>query len=212
MTITVYAIDDHAVVLQGYHALLEECGIVVVGAASSFDEALAAYPALRPRVVVTDLAMSNVHGLEGIERLREQDPHARVLVVSMHDDVVLAARALRAGAIGYITKTAPLLQLVDGVRHVADGLPFLSPDIALKLAAHQLDGETSLLQSLSDREFECFRLLAEGWSIRAIATRMGLSLGGAANLKSRLMRKLGATSDVDLIRLGIERGVVRQNV
>jgi len=210
--ITVLLVDDHAVVLQGYRSLLTQAGIVVVGATGSVAEGLDAYRALRPRVLVTDLAMPDAHGLEGIERVREEDPHACILVFSMHDDVVLASRALNAGALGYVTKTSPAQYLVDAVKRVASGTPFLSPDIALKLAVHRLEGDDSALQSLSAREFECFRLLAEGWEVKAVAGRMDLTPGSVANLKSRLMRKLGVTTSAELVRLGIERGVIRRNV
>lgn len=210
--ITALLVDDHAVVLQGYRALLEQAGVTVVGTATSVADALERQRTLHPRVVVIDLAMPGIHGLEGIGRVLETDPHAHVLVFSMHDDVVLAARALQAGATGYVTKTSPPIHLVDAVRRVANGESFLSPDIALKLAVHRLDGEDSTLQALSAREFECFRLLGEGWELPAIASRMALSPGSAANLKSRLMRKLGVSSMVELVRLGVERGVIRRNV
>lgn len=210
--ITALLIDDHAVVLQGYRSLLEQAGVAVVGAVTDVGDALAVQRRLRPRVVVTDLAMPGVHGLEGIGRVLEADAWARVLVFTMHDDIVLAARALQAGATGYVTKTSPAEHLVEAVRQVADGATFLSPDIALKLAVHRLDGDDSTLQALSAREFDCFRLLAEGWDLQAVAARLNLSPGSAANLKSRLLRKLGVSSLAELVHLGVRRGVVRRNV
>lgn len=210
--VTVLLIDDHAVVLQGYSSLLEQAGFHVLGTATSVAEGLSSFEATRPTVTVTDLAMSGTHGLDAIRRIRTLSPLAGILVFSMHDDVVLATRALDAGATGYVTKTSPAMHLVKAVECVAAGQRYLSPDIATKIAVDRLAGETRAVDSLTPREFEFFRLMAEGYQPPQVTARMNLTAGTVANLKSRVMRKLGATSTVDLIRLGYAHGVVRKNV
>ncbi|MGE3774124.1 MAG: response regulator [Gammaproteobacteria bacterium] len=210
--ITALLIDDHAVVLQGYRTLLEQAGIQVLGTARSTADGLKAFGELRPRVTVTDLAMPDAHGLDVIKSIRQISAAAGILVFSMHDDVVLASRALHAGATAYVTKTSPSLLLVEAVRRVAAGERYLSPDIALKLAIDRTAGQRPAIDALSPREFECFRLIAEGHRTPDVVARMNLSTGTVANLKSRVMRKLGATTTVELIRIGVEQGVVRQNV
>jgi DNA-binding NarL/FixJ family response regulator len=159
--IRVLLVDDHAVVREGYRRLLERAAEVeVVGEAASAMQAYVAFQQCQPDVVVMDISLPDVSGIEAVRRLLTREPSARVLMFSIHDEAVFADRALKAGAAGYVTKANAPDVLVDAVRAVARGSVFLSPDIAYTLALQGVRGQPMAL--LSAREFEVMRLLALG--------------------------------------------------
>lgn len=210
MLVKVLLVDDHAVVREGYRRLLERTAdIQVVAECEDADEAYRAFCNLAPDVVVMDVNLPGASGIEVTRRITARDPAARVLVFSMHDDGMFVSRALQAGARGYVTKASAPEVLVQAVRAVADGKPYLSQDVAQQLALQSLPGQQLLpLKDLSPREFEVFRLLAEGRSVAEIAQVMCLSQKTVANHQSNIRQKLDLTNNAQIIRLAMSYGLV----
>jgi DNA-binding NarL/FixJ family response regulator len=209
--IRVMLVDDHAIVRSGFRRLLEQTpGIVVAAEAGSGEEAYQAFPACRPDVTVMDLSMPGAGGLETMRRILARDPQARVLVYSMHESAAFATQAMRAGASGYVTKASAPDVLVEAVKAVHGGRSYLSPDMAQKIALESVGGERDPLQVLSAREFEVFRLLAEGRSTEEIAERLFLSHKTVANYATQVKQKLGVSTAVELLRLALRHGIVSE--
>jgi DNA-binding NarL/FixJ family response regulator len=205
----VLLVDDHAVVREGYRLLLERAGdIHVVGEASDGESALAGHAQLAPDVVVMDIALPGVSGIETLRRLRARSPDAKVLMFSMYEDAIFARQALLAGAAGYVTKASAPGELVEAVRSVAAGEAWLSRGIARDLALRSAGAEVPRGEELSAREFEVLRLLVAGLTVRDIAEQLGLTAKTVANHQSAIRQKLGAESALQLLqaaaRLGIE--------
>jgi two-component system invasion response regulator UvrY len=207
-SVGVLLVDDHAVVREGYRLLLERAGdITVVGEASTAAGALAKYRELRPQVVVLDIALPGVSGIEALRELRTFDAAARVLMFSMYEDAIFAERALKGGAQGYVTKASAPASLVEAVRTVAAGKPYLTPGIAQDLALKSLASEAARADELSSREFEVLRLLVQGMALRDIATQLSLSTKTVANLQSMIRQKLGVETAVQLLNAAARLGI-----
>ncbi len=209
--IRVMLVDDHAIVRAGFRRLLEQTpGIVVAAEAASGEEAYQAFPDCCPDVTVVDLSMPGIGGLETIRRILARHPEARVLVYSMHESAAFATQAMRAGACGYVTKASAPDVLVEAVKAAVAGRTYLSPDMAQKIALDTVSGDRDPLQVLSTREFEVFRLLAEGRSTEEIAEALFLSHKTVANYATQVKQKLGVSTAVDLLRLALKHGIVSQ--
>lgn len=209
MSIRVLLVDDHAVVREGYRLLLERAGdIHVVGEAGSAEEALACFAGVAPEVVVLDIALPGLSGIEALARLRAIDPGVRVLMFSMYEDAIFAQRALKGGARGYITKASAPGSLVEAVRAVAADRAWISPGVAQELALRSVVGEARAPHDLSRREIEILQLLVKGLSVRDIAARLGLTPKTVANQQSLIRQKLGAETAVQLLRAASRLGVV----
>jgi DNA-binding NarL/FixJ family response regulator len=207
--IRVMLVDDHSVVRAGYRRLLEQTQDIKVAAeAASGEEAYAQIKALEVDVVVMDLAMAGMGGLEAIRRILSRAPAVRVLVFSMHTGAAFARNALKAGALGYVTKVSEPALLVQAVRSVSEGRVFLSPDIAHAAALDTLTGESDPMKLLSTREFEIFRKLASGASLGDIARALNLSQKTVANNYTQIRQKLDLKSDVELVRLALRYSIV----
>jgi two-component system, NarL family, invasion response regulator UvrY len=198
--VTVLLVDDHAVVREGYSRLLERHGdIAVIGEAGDADTAYAMFCSLDPQIVVMDISMPGTSGIEALRRILLYKPQARVLVFSMHEDIIFVRRALQAGAFGYITKASAPDVLVQAVHTIAGGKKYLSLEIAQKLALGYLAADGDAAGSLSAREFEVLRLLTQGQSIREIAQSLGLNAKTVANHQSAIKQKLGAETAIQLL-------------
>ena len=207
--ITVLLVDDHAVVREGYRRLLERnADIRVVGEAGNAALAYQLFRDHAPQVVVLDISLPDVSGIEVLRRILAREPRARVLVFSMHEEPIFPERAMRAGALGYITKASAPEVLVNAVRAVAAGRLFLSDDVAQTLALRNLQAGGTALGVLSDREFEVLRMLALGEPLGVIADRLGLSQKTVANYQSSIRQKLGAQTPAQLLRIAARFGVV----
>lgn len=207
--VTVLLVDDHAVVREGYRRLLENsASIRVVGEAADAQSAYLAWQDHLPQVTVMDIALPGASGIEALRRIRARDPEARVLMFSMYEDAVFAARALQAGARGYVTKAAAPQVLVEAVLAVAAGRPFIVPGIAQELAMRSLARDGDAAEALSPREFEVLRMLVDGKPVGEIARNLGLTAKTVANHQSALRQKLGAVTAVQLLQAAARLGLV----
>jgi two-component system, NarL family, invasion response regulator UvrY len=205
--ITVLLVDDHAVVREGYHRLLERHpGIEVVGEAANSSQACEQAVALDPQVIVMDIALPGVSGIEATRRILAQRPRQLVLMFSMYDDVIFPSRALEAGACGYISKASAPEVLVDAISAVARGERYLSPDVE-KVISQSSTHAKSVINALTARELEVLRLLARGDTVKRIGEKLGLSEKTVANHQSAIREKLGARNGVQLARMAAELGL-----
>jgi DNA-binding NarL/FixJ family response regulator len=207
--VTVLLVDDHAVVREGYRRLLEDSpSIRVVGEAGDAQSAYLAYLELRPQVTVMDIALPGASGIEALRRIRGREPQAKVLMFSMYEDPVFAARSLQAGARGYVTKAAAPEVLVDAVHTVARGEPYLGGRVAQRLALRSVTEGPDAAEQLSPREFEVLRMLVAGRAVAQIARSLGLTAKTVANHQSILRQKLGAGTAVQLLQAAARMGIV----
>ena len=204
-------VDDHPIVRAGLRRLLAgEPGMALHEVASG-KEALALCRDERPDLVILDLNLPGLGGLEVIKRLKLEDPGQRILVLSMHDDPLYAMRALQAGATGYVAKNAAPDDVLEAIRRVGAGQRYLAPSLAQELAFFALRAPTHPLAELSRRELEILRLLGEGRSLRQIAETVGLSYKTIANTCGGMKTKLGVQRTAELIRISIENGVASES-
>ncbi len=208
-TLRVMLVDDHAVVRMGFRLLLQGTpDIEVVAEADSGEEAVRQFPEVRPDVVVMDISMPGIGGLEAIGRILAREPSARILVLSAHEDVMHARRVLKAGAAGYLTKRSAAEALIQAIRQVAHGKTFLEGSIAQQLAMQQLSGEKSPVDTLSEKEFKVFLALAKGRSVAEIAEVMSLSPRTIGTHLYNIKQKLGASNQAELAIIAIRSGLV----
>jgi two-component system, NarL family, invasion response regulator UvrY len=206
--ISVLLVDDHAVVREGYRRLLEgDSDLFVVGEAANAAEALRLDADLLPTVTVLDIALPGISGTEILRRILSRRPHACVLMFSMYEDGIYAARALNAGARGYVSKASAPDLLVLAVHAVARGERYISPDIDRAMSKQSADSN-QLAQSLSARELEVLRMLTQGYGVEEIGMRLGLSPKTAANHQTSIKQKLGAGSALQLILLAQQFGLI----
>ncbi|MGH9879398.1 MAG: response regulator, partial [Nitrososphaerales archaeon] len=204
---SILLVDDHAIARRGCRQLLEQANFKAIREATSGEEALYSYLEEKPQIIVMDLSMAGMGGLEAIRRILSRTPSTRIVVFTMHDDPTFAARALRAGVLGYVTKTSPPECLVEAVRRALNGKIYLSQDIAQALALCNLKPGAHPLTSLSNREFDVFQMLVEGKTCAQIAATLSLSQKSVSNYSLRIKQKLGAQSVADLVRIAITHGV-----
>ena len=210
MSIRILLADDHAVVRDGLRALLDaEPGLEVVGSVTDGREALLAAKRLQPDVVVMDINMPGLNGIEATRSMVELEPPPQVLILSMHGSSEHIYRALQAGARGYLLKESAGSEVVGAVRAVAAGRRFLSERIAdTALDAYLAEGRTkSPLESLSPRERQLLQLLAEGRSNAEAARLLSLSVKTVETYRSRLLQKLGLNDLLALVRFALEHGL-----
>jgi two-component system invasion response regulator UvrY len=208
-TIKVLLVDDHEVVRAGYRRLFESTAdIEVVAEATNGEEAYALYLEHRPTVVVMDLTMPGIGGLDASRRILTRDRDARILVFSVHENEVFLNRALDQGILGYISKRSASRVMVEAVRQVAGGEPFIGQEMMPFLVKRKASADSQLVEALSPREFEVFRLRAEGLSVHAIAELLNVSPKTVGHHNTSVKQKLGAANDAELTRLAIRLGVV----
>ncbi len=207
--IRVMLVDDHAVVREGYRRLIEKHnGLSVVAEAPDGQTAYQLYKEQSPDVVVLDLSMPGKGGIEVLRQLRLWDGSARILVFTMHENAAYALQAFQTGAKGYITKSSAPELLISAIRDVAAGKTAISPDMSHALALSRISDEDELLHSLSPREFDIFRMLADAKSIAEIATTLNLSPKTVSNYHYLIKSKLGVASDIELVHLAMRMKVV----
>lgn len=207
--IQILLVDDHAVVRAGYRMLLQGSpDMQILAEAQDGESACREYQRVHPDVVIMDLSLPGISGLEAIRRIVARDPNARILAFSIHSDMVFVEQALQAGARGYITKSSAPEVLVDAVKRIAAGQAYLEGGIAQTLAYQKTRGKSTAFEALSTREFEIVCLLAEGNTIEDISRRLSLSYKTVANYNTQIKSKLNVSTIAELTRLAIRHGLV----
>ncbi len=202
-------VDDHAVVRNGYRRLLEtQSDLIVVGEAASGREAIERFRELAPDVMVLDIGLPDVGGVELVSRLVQRDAGARILVFTIHRDPIFVAQALRAGAIGYVTKSSPPDVMVQAVYQVAARRQIISPDVSSDLALSLLNQSIDPVVALSPREFEILQLLLEGCEAAEIAGRLSITAKTVQNYHYQIKIKLGVRNDIELTRTAMKFGLI----
>ena len=196
-------VDDHGVVREGLQRLFIAHFAAQAFQSANIDDGLAVYKCERPDVVVLDLNLEGAGGLELLRRILTADGTARVVVFSMHHEPIYAVRALRAGARGYVSKSAPVEELIAAIRKVRAGEQYIDRDLASRIAVSQISADDPL-QSLSLREVEILRMLGQGKSMTSISESLGIAYKTVANICTQMKVKLGVDRTADLIRLAIE--------
>lgn len=201
--------DDHSVVRQGFRRILEaQPDMEIVGEASNGKEALESAAKFTPDVVVMDVAMPELNGIEATRRMAEVAPRTRVLALSMHKDSVYVREILRAGARGYLLKDAVDEDLIAAVRAVSRGEGYLSPGVADAVLTDYRQHVTDPIDLLTSREREVLQLIAEGKTNKEIATTLNLSVYTVDAHRGRIMEKLNLHSTGELVRFAIRKGLV----
>ncbi len=209
MTVKVVLVDDHTVVRSGLRRLLESHkSIEIIAEADTGEQAYQVYGEVMPDVMLMDISMPGMGGLEAAKRILQRYPQARIVIFSMHEAVSFAAQALQTGVKGYVTKTGVAEDLVQAVLDVSKGRTFLSQDVAQKVALQTLVGDSNPLQQLTSREFEVFRLLAEGKRADEVADMLKISQKTVANYYTLIKQKLSVNSPVEMVRLAMKHGLI----
>lgn len=206
--IRILLVDDHKLIRVGLRNVLEgQADMEIVGEAGDGEEALRLAREVKPDVVVLDINMPEMNGVEATRKLARLDNAPRILIVSVHKQDPIPTRLLEAGASGYLTKDLAADEVVAAVRQVNAGRRYLSADVAREMALAQLGG-TSSLSTLSDREMEVLLLVATGMSLQDIAEKLHVSPKTVATYRYRLFEKLDVTNDVELARYALRHGLV----
>ena len=205
--------DDHTIVREGLKQLLvADPGLSVVGEAQDGHEVIERVRSLEFDLLLLDMSMPGKSGIELIKQVRAEKPKLRILILSMHEEHQYAVRAIRAGASGYLTKESAARQLVAAIRKVAAGGAFISAEVAEQLALGAMPGAAAgpPHAALSDREFQVFRLIAEGKSVTDIAERLNLSVKTVSTHKSNVLHKMDMTNAGELIRYALAHRLIEE--
>lgn len=207
--INVMLVDDHAVVRMGFKMLLEsDADIKVIAEAESGEQSIQRYVEHKPDVVVMDITMPGIGGLEAIERILAKDNAAKILVLSAHEDSVHPKRVLNAGAMGYLTKRSAAEELIKAIRTVASGKKYLEASVAQQMAIQQLSGDQNPVDVLSPREFEVFMALAKGKTTNEIADTLFLSPRTVGTHLYNIKQKLNANNSAEIALIAMRSGLL----
>ena len=212
--IKVVVADDHAIVREGVRMILaREQDIEVVGEAGDGQQALDLVASLRPQVVIMDISMPGMGGIEATQRLKAKHPEVQVLALTMHEDETYVFQLLRAGAAGYVLKRAAAQDLVQGVRAAAKGEAFLYPSVARKVVEDYLKRvetgeERERYDGLTTREKEILTLIAQGLSNQQIAEKLYISIKTVQTHRAHILEKLGLHDRTELVRYAIRKGLI----
>src|SRR5712664_458341 len=202
-------IDDHPLFRKGLEQLIHsEDGFAVCGEANNAPEAMDVIRKLNPDMAIVDLSLPGANGIEPIKNIRAEFPRLPILVLSMHDESLYAVRALRAGADGYVMKHEAMANVIQAIREVFDGRPYLSPVMAArvitKFAHRQADGETDPTEKLSDRELEILELIGKGHEVRQIAKLLHLSPKTVETHRAHIKDKLDLKNSREVARFALQ--------
>jgi two-component system, NarL family, invasion response regulator UvrY len=207
--IRVMLVDDHAVVRMGFCLLLRNTDdIDVVAEVGSGEEACRLYPEAKPDVVVLDLSMPGIGGMDTLARILAKDARARILVLSAHEDTIHPTRVLQAGGAGYLSKRGAPEELIGAIRHVARGKTYIEPAVAQQMAVQRASGHPNPLDALTAREFSVFLALAQGRSVNDIAETMSLSPSTVGTHLYNVKQKLNASNAAELALIAMRNGLI----
>jgi DNA-binding NarL/FixJ family response regulator len=208
--IKVILVDDHVVVRSGVKRLLEEqADLQVVAEADSGDDAYKLYHQHQPDVMMMDMNMSGSSGLATLGQIKARYPEAKLLMFTSHKEVVFAVQAIGAGAKGYVLKSSTAEEVIQAVRQVSSGKSYLSSEVAQAIALQNISADDDPTRMLTPREFEIFRLLAEGSDIDTIADTLKIGQKTVANYQTQLKHKLNIHTPVELVRLAVKHQIIR---
>lgn len=213
--IRILVADDHAMIREGLKRILNSTeDLTVSGEAANGTEVLGALKVNQPDVLLLDMSMPGVSGFDLIKRVRTHYADLPILVLTMHDEAQYALRAIRVGATGYLTKEGASTQLVDAIRKVAQGRPYISAAVAEQLAMDAMPGHTpgASHEALSNRELQVLELIVAGNTISEIAQRLSVSVKTVSTHKTRILGKLRMHSVADLVRYAIENELTSESV
>ena len=207
--IRVLIADDHAVVRTGFRLLLEEADdIVVVAEAESGEESVRLYTETKPDVVMLDIAMPGIGGIEAIKKILARDKRARILVLSMHEDISHPKRVLKSGALGYLTKRQAPEVLIETIRKIYNRETLIDPELAQRIAVADASGKSSPIDLLSEREFNVFEKLALGKGVNDIAEMLSLSPSTVGTHLYNIKQKLGVSNQAEITIMAVRHGVI----
>lgn len=202
-------VDDHAVVRTGFKLLLQTCDdIEITAEADSGEAACQLYESAAPDVVVMDIAMAGMGGIEAIKRLVAKDSRARILALSAHEDTSHPKRALQAGALGYLSKRSAPEVLIDAIRAIFRGQHYLDPQIAQRMAVQAIHGDSGPMETLSPREFEVFVQLARGMSVAKISEALTVSNSTVGTHLYNIKQKLRLANQAEMTLLAVRHGLI----
>ena len=207
--INVILADDHAVVRMGFRLLLQDTkDITVAGEAESGEEVLKLLNTLTADIIVMDISMPGIGGLETISRIVSKNKPPKILILSAHEDAIHPKRSLKAGANGYLSKRGAAEELIKAIRQIHSGNMYIEPSIAQKVAMSQMGGETSPVDVLSEREFDVFMALANGETVNQIAETLHLSPRTVGTHLYNIKQKLNASNQTELAFIAIKSGLI----
>ena len=211
---TIMLVDDHDLVRTGVKRLLEDSGgLRVVAEATNGEDAMRLVRETNPDVVLMDINMPGLNGMEATPRLLRQKPDLKIIIVSMHTEELYPQRVLKAGAMGYLTKGARIEEIVHAIHEVLAGRRYITPEIAQRLALSQMEQKTeSPFDELSARELQVVMMMLEGSSVADISRSLNLSPKTVSTYRHRIRGKLGAKTDVELTRLAMLHGLTEKTV
>ena len=213
MTIRLMLVDDHQMLRQGLRRSLEEEGFYVVGEASDGEQAVRLVPAAKPDVILMDVSMPDMDGVEATRRIIQNDPDQRVVMLTMHADKDLIEAAIKAGAVGYLTKDCSTDEVIEAVRMAANGETALSPQLAKTMLSEvrKIDEKVAREEDrlVTKREEEVLQLIADGCSTPEVAQRLYISQKTVKNHLASIYEKLNARDRTQAVLLAVRMGIVK---
>lgn len=210
--INIILVDDHVAIRSGVKRLLQEQhDLVVVAEAENGDEAYRLYNQHQPDVMLMDMNMPGSSGLATLSQIKARHPDAQIIMFTNHTEVVFAVQAISAGAKGYVLKSSTPEEVIQSVRQVAMGKSYLSPEVAQQIALQNIAADNDPTRALTPREFEIFRMLAEGADIDTIADTLKIGQKTVANYQTQLKHKLNIHTPVELVRLALKHHIISLN-
>ena len=201
--------DDHIMLRKGLRTLLEQSSYTVIGEAQNGEEACLLFEKLHPDLMILDLDMPGISGLDTLARILQRNDKARILILSMHDDCVFASRALQAGARGFVTKMDPPEIILEAIKKIIKGGRFINNEVALNLSMFNLEQGGNPVKKLSPREFEVFKRIAEGGTLTSISEQMHIGYKTVANIQTNVRQKLGVETTGQLVHIATRYGVIQ---
>jgi two-component system invasion response regulator UvrY len=212
--INVMLVDDHELVRSGIKRILTDVGdIEVVAEAGSGEQAVRQAREIRPDVILMDLSMPGIGGMEATRKITRSMPDAKIIAVTIHEDEPFPARLLEAGAVGYLTKGCDVREIIDAIKSVYLGEQYLTPRVAQKLALSFVNHrDKAPLEELTQRETQVMLMIVKGEPNKRISEKLCLSPKTTSTYRYRLFEKLGVINDVELTRFAIRHGLIKENI